>query len=238
MGGRAPREYPPHKRTLKKEQMKIRLTAVAVSLGLAVSAAAQAADDVPQAGAFSDAEIVGALQAADQGEMEAGDLGVEKAARSDVKSYAAKMKKEHASHLERLNRVASEQGITGAESEFSSGLRRHSTEMNGALRPLSGADFDRAYIDGMVADHQALLDAIDERFIPSAKNDKLRSELRRTRSAVNEHLRDARRIQSRIAGGKSNAASDGERAVGPQEGRYPEAGRFRDPSKYEEVTNP
>lgn len=218
--------------------MKIRLTAVAVTLALAVSAAAQAADDAPQAGAFSDAEIVGALQAADQGEMEAGDLGIEKAARSDVKAYANRMKKDHGSHLERVNRIASEQGITGAESEFSSGLRRHSTEMNGALRPLSGADFDRAYMDGMVADHQALLDAIDERLIPSAQDSKLRAELRRTRSTVNEHLREARRIQGRIAGGRTGAADQGERAVGPQEGRYPEAGRFRDPSKPEEIIQP
>lgn len=220
--------------------MKMRLTAVAVTMALAVSAAAQAADEVPQAGAFSDAEIVGALQVSDQGEMEAGDLGIEKAARADVKSYANRMKKEHASHLERLNRMASEQGVTGAESEFSAGLRRHMTEMTGALRPLSGADFDRAYMDGMVADHQALLDAIDQRFIPSAKDAKLRAELRKTRSVVNDHLRDARRIQGKIAGGRGGnaAAEDGERAVGPQEGRYPEAGRFRDPSKYEEVTNP
>ena len=215
--------------------MKIRLTAVAVTLALA--AAVQAADEVPQAGAFSDAEIVGALQAADQSEMEAGDMAIEKASRADVKSYGNRMKKEHASHLERVNRIASEQGITGAESEFSGGLRRHATEMNGALRPLSGADFDRAYIDAMVADHQALLDALDERLIPSAKDAKLRAELRRTRSTVNDHLRDARRIQSRIAGGRSNI-DEGERAVGPQEGRYPEAGRFRDPSKYEEVTQP
>lgn len=217
--------------------MKTRLSAVAAALALAV--AVHAADEtLPQAGAFSDAEIVGALVAADQGEMEAGDLGVEKGARADVKSYAQKMKREHASHLDRVNRLASDQGITAAESEFSNGLRRHSTEMSGALRPLSGADFDRAYIDAMVADHQALLDAIDERFIPSAQDAKLRSELRRTRSTVNEHLRDARRIQSRIAGGRARA-DEAENAVGPfQHGRYPEQGRFKDPNKLDEPTQP
>jgi putative membrane protein len=216
--------------------MNTRPFAVAAALALAVAAHA-ADEDLPQAGAFSDAEIVGALVAADQGKMEAGELGVDKAARADVKRFAGRMKKEHASHLDRVNRVASEQGITAAESEFSNGLRRHSTEMSGALRPLSGADFDRAYIDAEVAEHQALLDALDERLIPSAKDAKLRSELRRTRSIINEHLRDARRIQARISGGRS-AAGEGERAVGPQEGRYPEQGRFKDPDKLEEPTNP
>lgn len=216
--------------------MKTRLSAVAAALALAVGV--HAADDMmPQAGAFSDAEIVGALVAADQGEMEAGDLGVEKASRADVKRYAERMKKEHASHLDRINRVASDQGITAAESEFSNGLRRHSTEMSGALRPLSGADFDRAYIDAMVADHQALLDALDERFIPSAQDTKLRAELRRTRGTVNEHLRDARRIQSRISGTRG-AVDERERAVGPQDGRYPDQGRFKDPNKLDEPVNP
>lgn len=216
--------------------MKTRLSAVAAALALAV--AVHAADDtLPQAGAFSDAEIVGALVAADQGEMEAGELAIPKAARADVKRFAERMKKEHASHLDRVNRLASDQGITAAESDFSNGLRRHSTEMSGALRPLSGADFDRAYIDAMVADHQALVDALDERFIPSAKDAKLRAELRKTRSMVNEHLRDARRIQTRISGGRA-AADEGERAVGPQEGRYPEQGRFKDPNKLEEPTQP
>lgn len=216
--------------------MKTRLSAVAAALALA--AGVHAADEtMPQAGAFSDAEIVGALVAADQGEMEAGDLAMEKAARSDVKRYGERMKKEHASHLDRVNRLASDRGITAAESEFSNSLRRHSTEMSGALRPLSGADFDRAYIDAMVADHQALVDAIDERFIPSARDEKLRAELRRTREKINGHLREARRLQSRITGARG-AVDDRERAVGPQEGRYPDQGRFKDPNKLDEPTQP
>jgi putative membrane protein len=215
--------------------MKMRLAAVAV-LSLAFAGAARAADDVAQNAAFSDPEIVGALQAADQGEVDAANIAQDKASRSDVKKFADKMKREHGEHQQKLTTLASDANISAADSEFTTGLRRHAEEMNGSLRPLAGADFDRAYIDGMVADHQALLDSLDQRMIPSAKDGKLKAEVRRTRGVVAEHLREARRIQGRIAGNKNS--DDRERAVGPQEGRYPENGRFYDPSKPEEVHQP
>lgn len=198
--------------------MNMKLAVIAVSLAVSAAAPVAAADEAAPAGSFADAEIMAALQAADSGELQAAELAVEKAHRIDVKSFARRMSKEHSSSQAKLAGIAADQNIAGAESDFSLSLRTHAQESLAALRSLAGADFDRSYVDGMVADHQALLDALDHRMIPGAKDGKLAAFLRRKRSAVAEHLRDARRLQSRLAGG---GGSNGERAVGPHDGRYP-----------------
>lgn len=203
----------------------MRLAVIAASLALATNAAAQAAEDTPRAGAFSDAESVSALQAANQAEVDAADASLNKATRSEVKSFARRMKKDHSANLSKLNQVASEQNISGVESDFSRSLKTHSQEMLSTLRPLGGADYDRAYIDGMVADHQALLDALDSRMIPGAQDSKLKAFLQKTRATVADHLREARRIQERIGGGTGESRGmERERAVEPQERSYPEGG--------------
>lgn len=218
--------------------MNIRLAVAAVTLAAALPAGAQDYT-TPQSGAFSDAQIVNALQTANLGEAQAAELALQKASRSDVKGFARRMKRDHSSSQEKLSSLAAERNITPAESDYSASLRQHSQESLSSLRPLSGADFDRAYMDAMVADHQALLDAIDNRMIPNVRDEKLSSTLRRKREVVSDHLRDARRIQSRIAGGRTTfndsdgRSGESERAVGPQEGRYPDHGRFPDPVKPE-----
>jgi putative membrane protein len=60
---------------------------------------------------------------------------------------------------------------------------------------LSGAAFDRAYIEREIAYHQAVLDAIDKVLIPTTENAELVALLRTVRPAVAAHLERAQGIQ-------------------------------------------
>jgi putative membrane protein len=63
---------------------------------------------------------------------------------------------------------------------------------------LSGAAFDKAYIDNEVAYHQAVLDAVDKTLIPSASNAELKALLVKVRPAFVAHLEHAKAIQSSL----------------------------------------
>ncbi len=83
-----------------------------------------------------------------------------------------------------------------------------------SLRKLSGAAFDKAYVDHEVAYHQAVLDAVDKTLIPSAKNAELKALLVKVRPAFVAHLEHAKMLQASLsqrvavrgAGGFAHAA--------------------------------
>ena len=66
------------------------------------------------------------------------------------------------------------------------------------LRQLSGAAFDRAYIDHEVTYHQQVLDALDNTLIPNAKNDQLKSLLSKVRPAFVARLEHAKQLQASV----------------------------------------
>jgi len=63
---------------------------------------------------------------------------------------------------------------------------------------LSGAAFDKAYIDHEVAYHQQVLDAVDKTLIPSAKNEELKALLIKVRPAFVSHTEHAKQLQSTL----------------------------------------
>ena len=73
-------------------------------------------------------------------------------------------------------------------------------------RGLSGAAFDKAYVDHALAYHQAVIDALDKTLIPGAKNAELKALLVKMRPAFVAHLEHARSIQSSL--GKSICRAD------------------------------
>ena len=66
------------------------------------------------------------------------------------------------------------------------------------LKSLTGAAFDKAYIDHEVAYHQAVLDALDKTLIPGASNAELKALLVKVRPAFVAHLEHAKTIQASL----------------------------------------
>jgi putative membrane protein len=76
-------------------------------------------------------------------------------------------------------------------------------EMNVAhLQTLTGAEFDKAYVDHEVAYHQQVLDAIDKTLIPGAANSELKALLVKVRPAIAAHLQHAKVLQTSLTGKK------------------------------------
>jgi putative membrane protein len=68
------------------------------------------------------------------------------------------------------------------------------------LKALSGAAFDKAYVDHEVAYHQAVLDAVDKTLVPNAKNAELKALLVKVRPAFVAHLEHAKHLQASLGG--------------------------------------
>jgi putative membrane protein len=103
------------------------------------------------AAGVSGADATFVKKAADGGmaEVDLAKLAQEKASSADVKSFAAKLEKDHSKVNDDLKELASKKNITLAMAPSKSHQAMHDK-----LAKLSGAEFDKAYVAAMLESHQ------------------------------------------------------------------------------------
>jgi len=162
--------------------------------------ATPAAATVPAAApAVSDAQIAAIVVAANQVDIDAGQLAATKATNARVKAFGRQMVTDHTGVNKAATELVTKLGVTPEPNETSRSLTADGERNRSALQAKSGADFDRAYIDNEVTYHQAVLDALDKTLIPNAQNAELKNMLVTTRPAFEAHLNMAKEVQSSLA---------------------------------------
>jgi putative membrane protein len=174
----------------------IALLAAAISSGCAVPATMDQA--AARIGVWSEAEVAGVVIAASEGEIEQGNVALDRASSSQVRAFARMMVDDHGAALQRSRELFERRNIIPAENETVRTLRSGSQRTVETLASYSGVAFDRAYIRSQVEQHQWLLNTIDRALIPSARSAEMRNLLDAQRTSVAHHLEQARRIQQEI----------------------------------------
>lgn len=151
--------------------------------------------------AVTDPQIADIVVAANQVDIEAGQLATSKATNPQVKEFANRMITDHTGVNKAAGDLVGRLGVTPEENPTSQQLRQGGQQTRTTLQGMSGAAFDSAYIANEVTYHQAVLDAIDNTLIPNAQNAELKALLQQTRPAVAAHLEHAQKIQGSL--GKS-----------------------------------
>lgn len=164
-----------------------------VCTGLLAMPVAAAAQDI------TDAEIAAIVVTANQVDIDAGMLAQERASDPKVKDFAKLMVTDHTGVNKSAVDLATKLKVTPKESETSRSLKAGGDKNLARLKALSGAAFDKAYIDHEVAYHQQVLDALDKTLIPGADNAELKALLVKVRPAFVAHLEHAKRIQASLA---------------------------------------
>jgi putative membrane protein len=92
--------------------------------------------------------------------------------------------------------------VTPEDNPTSKSIKSGGDDNVSNLKTLSGAAFDKAYIDHEVAYHQQVLEAVDQTLIPGAKNAELKALLVKVRPAFVAHLEHPKHVQVSLAGSK------------------------------------
>lgn len=165
-------------------------TLTASLLALAVSAS------FAQARGPSDAQIAAIVVAANNVDIEAGQLAAAKASNAEVKKFAQTMVADHGGVNKMAVELVTRLQVTPEENDLSKSLKQGGSETLAKLKALHGATFDQAYVDNEVAYHAAVMDALDKTLIPSAQNAELKALLVKVRPAFVAHLDHARHMQA------------------------------------------
>jgi putative membrane protein len=161
------------------------------------------------AATLTDPQIAAIVVAANQVDVDAGQLALEKSKNEEVKKFAQRMVTDHTAVNKSAVDLVTKLKVTPAESDASRGLTAGGAEARAKLEKLDGDAFDRAYVDNEVAYHKAVIGVLDSQLIPSATNAELKSTLLGVKPAFDAHLQHAVQIQAALAGSGSAAHAHG-----------------------------
>jgi putative membrane protein len=150
-------------------------------------------------GAPTDPQIAAIVVTANQVDIDAGKLARSKTRTAAVKKFAQLMITDHSGVNKAATELVQKLHVTPQPSPTSESLQKGGNQNLATLKTLSGAAFDKAYVDHEVAYHTAVLSAVDETLIPSAQNADLKALLVKVRPAFVAHLEHAKHLQSDLA---------------------------------------
>ncbi len=135
---------------------------------------------------------------ADTVDIDAGKLAAEKASSKEVKEFAETMVRDHTAVNAKATALAKKLGVTPEESATSKSLKADGDKMLAKLKKMSGAEFDKAYVDNEVSYHEAVIGVIEKTLIPNTKNAELKSLLESAGPIFTSHLEHAKHLQKSL----------------------------------------
>jgi putative membrane protein len=168
------------------------------TLMLAVALIAPMFVSVAQAAAPNDAQIAAIVVAANQVDIDAGKLAESKASNADVKAFAHRMVTDHADVNKQAVELVTKLKVTPQDNPTSASLKSGGVKNIAHLKKLSGAAFDKAYIDHEVTYHEQVLDAVDKTLIPNAQTEELKALLVKVRPAFVAHTEHAKQVKTSL----------------------------------------
>ena len=191
-----------------------------VTLGFALAAlavaplSAQAPTERPPvpAPALDDQAIFAMLEKANTAEIELGDLAARMGQSAEVKELGKTFSAAHTQARQKARDLATKIGLKPSTSmdypmkdkdPADSARKQHPKESHetamGRLKNLKGTEFDVAFIAKEIEHHQRMIEAVDNKFIPAAKNAELKQLLTELKPSLQSHLDQARALEKRLA---------------------------------------
>jgi putative membrane protein len=146
---------------------------------------------------LDDAQILGVVKVANETGVATSQLAAQKAMTPEVREYAQDLVQDHLVTGQHVDQTATSAPPGGSETA-TTWIQRANVELE-SLSAKSGADFDRAYVESQIENHQELLASIERTLLPQADRVAVRQLLESMRTKVGEHLEQARELQQQLA---------------------------------------
>jgi putative membrane protein len=176
--------------------MKIRLILAILALPLFVAAQDSSTPKLDEGTRrmMRSSDTVFAMAASRGGtaEVEMGKLAAEKAGSADVKAFGQQMVDDHGEANQRLKSIADGQNLTLPRT-----MNAKQQAIYDMLKSKTGAEFDKAYVDAMVKDHEEDVKAF-QREADKGKDEQIKAFAAQTLPTIQGHLEKIKAIQSKL----------------------------------------
>src|SRR6185369_15582789 len=140
---------------------------------LAFSLRTGSATPVPAAPALDDATIVAIFDAANTADIETGELGARKGSTKAVRDFGAMLARDHKNVRQQGRDLAKKLGVTPTPPKDDNSAMEHKAIMK-KLNSLSGAEFDKAFLQNEVGYHETVIEAVTKTLLPAIQNAELK----------------------------------------------------------------
>jgi len=150
--------------------------------------------------AMTDAVIASIAVTANQVDVDWAKIAEQKATNPKVKEFAQTMDKDHTNVINAAVKFAGDHNLTPDDNnDTTKGFAEQGKQFSETLNSLSGADFDKAYIDNEVTFHDNVIKAVEGTLIPAIQNDEFKEFLSGAVPLFKEHLEHAKMIQAELS---------------------------------------
>ena len=154
--------------------------------------------EAPATAALDDPTIVAIFDAANTADIETGQLAAERGHSEEVREFGAQLARDHV-HVRKLGRdLAAKLGVTPTPPKNDRSAKDHAAAM-ARLRGLSGAEFDRAFLQHEAAFHKAVIDAVTTTLLPAIQNAELKALVVKVAPAFQAHMIAAQNLEKGLA---------------------------------------
>jgi putative membrane protein len=142
----------------------------------------------------TDPQIAHIAYTAGQIDIEAAQQALQKSQNKDVRAFATDMERDHKAVNDKALALVKKLNVTPEDNDASKALTKQAADKRAELAKLSGAAFDKAYIDNEVAYHKIVDSALENTLIPSASNAELKDLLKTGLKIFEGHLQHAEHV--------------------------------------------
>jgi putative membrane protein len=146
---------------------------------------------------LDDAAIVAIFDLANTADIETGRLGATRGLSKEVRDYGTMLDQVHTQVRQNGRDLARKLGVTPALPETDRSAQDHAAVM-ARLGKLSGAEFDRAFLEHEQAFHAAVLAAVKTTLLPAIRNQELKEFVTSLAPAFEAHRLAAENLQRKL----------------------------------------
>jgi putative membrane protein len=128
----------------------------------------------------------------DEHQIDCAELALERELDSASLGLAERLRKEHGDHLDETRARREERGSEDEQYGAVEAFDVHCRDRLAELREIAEDEFAESYVERVAAEHEAMIEAIDEALLPASDDATVRELLQRHRQHLAMHLADAR----------------------------------------------
>ncbi|MDQ3340814.1 MAG: DUF4142 domain-containing protein [Myxococcota bacterium] len=147
--------------------------------------------------AVGDAQIIAALTTVNTNEVGLMHFVLMTTKDPKIQEFAQTLKKHHAEGLMKSMQLGPKTKVTPIDNGPVVEMKQNAAEGMAKLAQLDGAAFDKAFVALVIEGHTKTLDAIDNKLMPRASHEAVRTALTETRKSVSHHLELAKALSSK-----------------------------------------
>lgn len=146
----------------------------------------------------TDPQIASIAVTANQVDIEFAKVALKKTKNAEVKQFAQTMVSDHGAVIDAAVKLAKKLGVTPENNPTTQSLLQRQRENLKKLNSLSGAAFDKWYVDNEVDYHKFAIGAVENILIPNASNKELKDLLQKALPSFKTHLEHATMLQKKL----------------------------------------